>query len=159
MQPGQQRPKSTTTLPLLLPTLLMLSLLAPHIGAQAQTEARSTLLYRCGADGRDLRDSPCPEAAAKPAQNVQHDQPSAAQTREARERAAAQQRQADALERERLAREAKAKPAAPSGIHHRSEPAVGAASSPATKNAPNKHKQIAGKAAHKPSPAASASKP
>jgi hypothetical protein len=159
MQPEQQRPRISTALPALLPALLMLSLLAPHVDAQAQTETRSTQLYRCGPDGRDLRDSPCPEHAAKPAQSVQHDQPSAAQTREARERAVEQQRQADAMERERQTREAKAKPAAPSGIRHRSEPAVGAASAPATKTAPNKHKKNAGKAAPKPSPAASATKP
>lgn len=163
MQPAQQRKRISPTLRLLLLPLLLQGLLAPCAEAQAQTETRSTPLYRCGPDGRDLRDSPCPEAAGKPAQSVQHDQPSAAQTREARERAAGQQRQADALERERLAREAKSRPAPPSGIHHRGEPAVGAASAPAAKKSPDKKNKSASKAgkpktSKKPTPAAGAAR-
>ncbi|MCH8855021.1 MAG: hypothetical protein IIA03_01965, partial [Proteobacteria bacterium] len=39
--------------------LLALSLALAAM-ASAQTQPRQTPLYRCGPDGRDLRDSPCP---------------------------------------------------------------------------------------------------
>jgi hypothetical protein len=163
MQPAQQRPSISPTLRLLLLPLLLHSPLAPCTEARAQTEPRSTSLYRCGPEGRDLRDSPCPEAAGRPAQSVYHDQPSAAQTREARERAAGQQRQADALERERLTHQARDRPAPPSGIRHRGEPAVGAASAPAAKKLPDKKNKSDGKtgkpkAKDKPAKAADAAR-
>ncbi len=128
--------------------------------AQAQTETRSTPLYRCGPEGRELRSTPCPEDAGRAAQTVQHEQPGAAQQREARERARLTQAQADKLERERLAREAAARPAQATGIHGvRPEPAVGAPSRPASQAGADKKGKSGNKkkaAAKKPGAASAA---
>lgn len=81
-------------------------LTATFIGsAAAQTEVRTTTFYRCGADGRELRDSPCP-SGPKPGDRangtpVEFDHPSAAQTRAASERAIADAKRAHTLEARR----------------------------------------------------------
>ena len=49
------------------------------LSAAAQTETRGTTLYRCGAEGRDLRDAPCPAGMAQKSAQVQYAQPSSAQ--------------------------------------------------------------------------------
>lgn len=87
-------------LPVLCCTLLALS-------AQAQTVQRQAQVYRCGPEGRDLRDSPCPEGGA--ARSIGFDEPSAADSRAARERHLGEARQAAALATARRASEAQAR--------------------------------------------------
>jgi len=81
--------------PLLLAALALALALCTALPALGQTQVRSTQVYRCGPDGRDLRDSPCPGGAA--ASSVHYDEPSAADSRAARERQLADARQAAAL--------------------------------------------------------------
>ena len=122
--------------------------------AAAQTEKRATQLYRCGPEGRDLRDAPCPDKGA--AQQVEYDQPSAAQQRETRERSRREAREADALERERLRREAQ-NPGGAIGIRGAGTPPAQAASAPAKQAAPlttKKPRTKKPKAPRTPTPAA-----
>ncbi|KQW42880.1 MULTISPECIES: hypothetical protein [unclassified Roseateles] len=86
------------------PLLLALTL-GTALPAVAQTEVRRAQVYRCGADGRDLRDSPCPNGSAA-GSNVDYDQPSASDSRAARERHLAEAKQAAALSQARRASEA-----------------------------------------------------
>ena len=88
---------------------LILSLALP---ALAQTQVRRTQVYRCGPDGRDLRDSPCPggnPASSAGDGTVNYDQPSSADSRAARERHMADAKQANALASARRASEAEAR--------------------------------------------------
>ncbi|MCV2366560.1 hypothetical protein [Roseateles oligotrophus] len=77
--------------------------------ALAQTKTQTISIYRCGADGRDLRDSPCP--AHLPASDSQliFDQPSAGQAQASKEIAAADAKRADAMQKARLKQEAEAR--------------------------------------------------
>ena len=88
------------------PLLLALAL-AIALPALAQTQVRRTQVYRCGPEGRDLRDSPCPGSGA--ASGVSYDEPSAADSRAARERHLAEAKQAAALAAARRASEAEAR--------------------------------------------------
>jgi hypothetical protein len=88
------------------PLLLTLALCAT-LPTLAQTQVRSTQVYRCGPDGRDLRDSPCPGGTAP--SNVDFDTPSAADSRAARDRHLADAKQAAALASARRASEAEAR--------------------------------------------------
>jgi len=111
-------------------------------GLLAQTQPQSTTIYRCGPDGRELRGSPCPLDAKASAQTLQYDQPSSAQTAEARQRAAQEAKQANAMEQARLKQEAEQqRHAAPAtGIHgHRGEASARAASAAAAQQ-PSKPK-------------------
>lgn len=107
----------------LLPLALALAL-SPLAAttATAQTQVRQTPVYRCGPDGRDLRDSPCPTGPAASG-SISYDQPSAADSRAARERHLVEAKQAHALATARRASEAEAR-------HQRSQ-AVGLQSLPA----------------------------
>lgn len=89
-------------------TVLPLLLLALAGAALGQTETRSATLYRCGEQGRDLRDQPCPAGSAASTQHLPYDQPSAAQTAEAQHRAAREARLAREMTqaREKAEREA-----------------------------------------------------
>lgn len=78
-------------------------------GAPAQTQTQRMTIYRCGADGRDLRDSPCPVALKASAVQIEFDQPSEAQRRAMRNQAMAEARQARAMERQRHQDEAQAR--------------------------------------------------
>ena len=91
----------------LLPLLALL--LCSTFPALAQTQVRSTQVYRCGPEGRDLRDSPCPNAASSPAGSVDFDEPSAADSRAARARHLAEAKQAAALAQARRASEAESR--------------------------------------------------
>jgi len=117
--------------------IAMLLLAACGSGASlAQTQPQSTTIYRCGPEGRELRGSPCPLDGKASAQNLQYDQPSAAQTAEARQRAAQEAKQASAMEKARLQQEAEQqRHAAPAvGIHgHRGEAPAQAASAAGAK--------------------------
>jgi len=93
---------------LLLP-LILLTLNFSGGGAAQASEPRTAPVYRCGADGRDLRDSPCPEAPAKAASDVSYDQPAEAEQRLARDQAKADARRAQTAERQRLAEEDRAR--------------------------------------------------
>lgn len=73
----------------------------------AQTVQRQAPIWRCGPDGRDLRDAPCPGSTA--ASTVHFDEPSAADRRAAHKRARADAREADALAHARRASEAQAR--------------------------------------------------
>ena len=84
----------------------LLTLLVITSASQAQTQRKETPIYRCGPDGRDLRDVPCPSGPAK-AETVPYDQPSHADARAARERTKAEAREAQRLEKERKAQEAR----------------------------------------------------
>jgi hypothetical protein len=76
--------------------------------AAAQTQTRSVAIYRCGADGRELRDSPCPNTLSASAAQLAFDQPSIGQARASKDNAAADAKRADAMEQERLKQEAQA---------------------------------------------------
>ncbi|RQO61765.1 hypothetical protein DBR47_06375 [Paucibacter sp. KBW04] len=75
--------------------------------AQGQTQTQSSPLYRCGPEGRDLRDSPCPGGKKDEPTKLQYEQPSAAQTAAAQAQSAREAKLADAMERERLQQEAR----------------------------------------------------
>ena len=94
---------------LAMTTLLLLAGVGMQAPAAAQTQTKSSTLYRCGPDGRELRDSPCPDGkpgAAGPSQ-LQYEQPSAAQTAAAQAQAARQAQVAQEMERDRLTQEAR----------------------------------------------------
>lgn len=88
-------------------TLLVALALAIALPALAQTQQRRAQVYRCGPEGRDLRDSPCPGGGGASA--VSFDEPSAADSRAARERHLAEAKQAAALAAARRASEAEAR--------------------------------------------------
>lgn len=88
---------------------LMILLTFNFIGSAGATQTREATIYRCGKDGTELRDSPCPEAPAKAGSAVLYDQPEAQDLRAASARAKADARQAQAMEKERLAEEARAR--------------------------------------------------
>lgn len=88
--------------------LLVALVLASTLPVLAQTQVRQAQVYRCGSDGRDLRDSPCPNDKAPPAA-VNYDQPSAADSKAARERHIAEAKQAAAMTAARRASEAEAR--------------------------------------------------
>ena len=87
--------------------LLALLALGLALPAMAQTQVRRAQVYRCGPDGRDLRDSPCPGGVAASA--VDYDQPSNADSSAARARHLAEAKQASALASARRASEAEAR--------------------------------------------------
>ena len=59
------------------PVLLLSSFfITASFSAQAQTETRSATIYRCGPDGRELRDHPCPAGTQAKAEQVNFAQPS-----------------------------------------------------------------------------------
>lgn len=87
--------------------LLLVLVLALALPVLAQTQTRSAQVYRCGPEGRDLRDSPCPGSGA--ASSIDFDQPSSADSKAARERHLADARQAAALAQARRASEAEAR--------------------------------------------------
>ncbi len=123
-----------------LPLLLALTVIWPVI---AQTEVRRAQVFRCGPEGRDLRDSPCPSnsaAAGTGASDVSYDQPSGADTKAARERHIAEARQASALAQARRASEAEARHqrAAAVGLQTLPPPAQPASSPAATPLKPPK---------------------
>lgn len=90
-------------------TLLLVALVvATALPALAQTQVRRAQVYRCGPEGRDLRDSPCPEGSAV-GSSVDYDQPSDADSRAARARHLAEAKQAAALAAARRASEAEAR--------------------------------------------------
>ncbi|RTL34760.1 MAG: hypothetical protein EKK53_25500 [Burkholderiales bacterium] len=89
---------------LVLALTCTLALIAP---SDAQTVQRQAQVWRCGPDGRDLRDAPCPTGGA--ASTVQFDDPSASDRQSARERAHAEAREAQSLASARRAREAQAR--------------------------------------------------
>lgn len=85
---------------------LLAALLLPTLGAigplMAQSQTQTATIYRCGPQGRDLRDAPCPDAAAKPPQVLQYEQPSAADRQAARQQTRRDAEQAEALRAQRL---------------------------------------------------------
>ncbi|HEY8879633.1 MAG TPA: hypothetical protein VIN03_18835 [Roseateles sp.] len=131
--------------------LLLLALaLASALPTLAQTQGRSAQVFRCGPDGRDLRDSPCPGGHA--ASSVGFDEPSAADSKAARERHLADARQAAAMAQARRASEAEARHQRAQAVGLQSQtPAAQPASPPAvTHLAPPKTARP-----HKPHAAAS----
>lgn len=81
--------------------------LALIASSEAQTVQRQAQVWRCGLDGRDLRDAPCPGSPA--ASTVNFDEPSAADRRAAHERSRTEAREAEALASARRASEAQAR--------------------------------------------------
>lgn len=109
------------------PLLLVLALAS--LPALAQTQTRSAQVFRCGPEGRDLRDSPCP--AGEGPSSVSFDQPSAADSKAARDRHLADAKQAAALAQSRRASEAEARRQRAQAVGLQAPPApVQAASSP-----------------------------
>lgn len=104
-----------------------IALMALGSGLQAQTETRSTGVYRCGPEGRDLRDSPCPDGKPGTRQAVAYEQPASAVQREALQRQRSDAKRARELERERQRFEASAPRGGPIGIDGlaRPEPVLG----------------------------------
>ena len=88
--------------------LLSLAAVCVSLPAFAQTEVRRTQVYRCGPEGRELRDSPCPNDKGS-GSAVDYDQPSAADSKAARQRHIAESKQAVALASARRASEAEAR--------------------------------------------------
>ena len=89
--------------------LLMIVCIAASFSVLAQTQARSTTVFRCGKHGRELRDAPCPADPNASGSSVLFDQHSAATTHAAREQASAAARQARAMEQDRPHQEAEAR--------------------------------------------------
>jgi len=96
--------------------------------AWAQTETRTATVYRCGKDGRDLRDFPCPEASR--ASQVQFDQPSSADAQATRARSAADAKLAAQMEQDRLKKEAEARRQSATALRIGPPPPADAASAP-----------------------------
>ncbi|WP_310383295.1 hypothetical protein [Roseateles sp.] len=93
----------------LAPLLLLAAVLTAYVGAAAaQSKTRTIPIYRCGPDGRDLRDSPCPANAGASASQLLFDQPSAGQAQASKDMVAADTKRANDLERARLKKEAEA---------------------------------------------------
>jgi len=82
---------------------------SPICFTASAAETREVQIYHCGKDGHDLRDSPCPQSASPAPTAVRYDQPDASEVQAARERARSVAQEADALERHRLATEARAR--------------------------------------------------
>lgn len=146
--------------PLLLLTctaIVLMTMLAGSNKAVAQT--RTATIYRCGPDGRDLRDSPCPPSQKASASQLEFDQPSAAQAKVAREQAFAEARRAQEMEAKRHRDEAEARQhraGRAGGINGLAVPAAAqAASAPKAPAAPKPPK--APKLAKPAKPAATAS--
>lgn len=140
---------------LLCPLLALLgSALCLQQAAQAQTQNKTTGLYRCGPDGRELRDSPCPGKPNIAPSPLSYDQPQAAQAQAAKAQAQQQARQADQMEQARLRQEAidlqrNAKPAGIDGLKGiaQAEPAASAPKSIAHKHPDKRKAPKAGKPA------------
>jgi hypothetical protein len=130
------------------PLLFVLALALP---AFAQTQVRQAQVFRCGPEGRDLRDSPCPSGQAASSGKIDFDEPSAADSRAARERHMADSRQAAALASARRASEAEARQQRAQQIGHTPPPTAEPPSAPRVVKlkAPKKPKP------HKPAAAAS----
>ena len=86
--------------------LLSTFFITASISAQAQTETRSATIYRCGPDGRELRDHPCPAGTQAKAEQVNFTQPSSSQIQAAQNQTIETAIQADQMEQDRLHREA-----------------------------------------------------
>lgn len=114
-----------------LAVLLATACLALPVGA---AEKRSTTVFRCGPDGRQLSDRPCP-AEPGASQTLSYTQPSPAETAAARRQAASDARTAKALQKERERFEALPRAAA-AGIG----PSSQAASAPQDQKAAAKSK-------------------
>jgi len=84
--------------------------------SQAQTQTRSATVYRCGPDGRELRDAPCSADPSASRASVGYDEPTSAQRDAAAKRARTEGRSADVLEAARLKREADERKHAPGAI-------------------------------------------
>ena len=122
--------------------LLPCALLWLPTPAPAQTQTRQAEVFRCGPDGRDLRDSPCPVAnptsptspvGPSASTSIRYDQPSDADSRAARQRHLAEASQASALAAARRASEAQARrQPSPAVALQALPPPARAASSPAT---------------------------
>lgn len=132
------------------PLLLLTVVITAYVSAStAQTQTRQVKVYRCGADGRELRDSPCPAKPGAGATELTFDQPSAGQARASKDIAAADARRADALEQERLKQEAQAlrRNSGVAGIDGLkplgAAPAASAAKPPKSPSAPKKPKSPA----------------
>jgi hypothetical protein len=124
----------------------LLTLLVITSASQAQTQRKETPIYRCGPEGKDLRDAPCPAGGA--ADTVQFDQPSNADARAARERQQADAREAKQLEKERKAQEARdLKANARATVIGPQSPASAASAASPTKKAPKAPKRPKAKAA------------
>ena len=108
--------------------LLLVLVLAAVLPAFAQTQVRRTQVYRCGPDGRDLRDSPCPGGTA-PA-SVDYDEPSTADSRATRDRHLVDAKQAAALAAARRASESEARRQKASHIGLQTAASAPAASKP-----------------------------
>jgi len=110
-----------------LATGLLCLLGGPALG---QTQSKSATIYRCGPEGRDLRDAPCSADAAASRSSLDYDEPSAAQRTAATQRAQAERQAADAQQAARLKREAEERQhaARATGIHGRGEAPASAAS-------------------------------
>ncbi|WP_422011878.1 hypothetical protein [Roseateles sp.] len=136
----------------LLPALVVaLSALAAP-AAPAQTQVKRAQVYRCGPDGRDLRDSPCPGVGA--ASSVDYDQPGAADSKAARERHLAEARQATALAQARRASEAEARAQRTAAVGLQRLPPPATAASATATTAPPRRPHMA--RAHKPAKPAQA---
>lgn len=101
--------------------------LATMLLAAASTAGAQSPVYRCGPEGREYSQLPCPGGT----QFDPSDPRSAAQRAKAQQLAQAERRYAERLERERRANEAAVVPARAAGIdHRRAAPPQPAASKP-----------------------------
>lgn len=137
----------------LCPALLLLAPALP-----AQTVQRQAQVYRCGPEGRDLRDSPCPGAQAGSAPlRIDFDEPSEADARAARQRHLTDAREASALAAARRASDAEARRQRAGQLTVPARPA--AASAPPAQAQPPRHaRPLKPPKAAKPAKAPKASK-
>jgi hypothetical protein len=135
--------------------LFITALLIGSAAASAQTQARSAAVYRCGPNGTDLRDSPCPSGPSA-SSVVSYDQPSAADARATRQRVAAEAKRAAELEKARREAEAQALKAnaRATSLGSAKPPAPPASAAKADKRKPPKPPKGA-KTAHAPAKSAS----
>lgn len=92
--------------PILTTAVLVLSLGAANAQAPSPTQAPGAALYRCGPQGQDLRDSPCPDDPHRPGGALPRDTVSPADAAAARRRVAAESRATEASRKARERQEA-----------------------------------------------------
>jgi hypothetical protein len=107
-----------------LAVALCVAWLACGAQAQTQTQSRPQAIYRCGPNGTEYSQAPCPGGKL-----VESSDPRSAAQREEAIRVAAQERKKAAeLERERRAQQASTRPAQAAGFNGRPPPPEAAAS-------------------------------
>lgn len=127
-------------MPLRAAPILTTAVLVLLLGA-ANAQAADPVLYRCGPQGQDLRDTPCPDDPRRAASALPRDTVTPAEAAAARKRAADEARATDALRKERERQEAARPRSAAAGIDGRvGQTQKDAGAQPAKPSDPKKRK-------------------